>query len=49
MTLERKDIELHDIAMSKYENLVLNFMKKYNMVHRDEHTFAEQKSNYRNN
>ena len=33
--------------MLRHENLELNLMKKYNMVHEDAHTLAEQKYNYK--
>ena len=31
----------------RHENLELNLMKKYNMVHEDAHSLAEQKYNYK--
>lgn len=45
--LEGKNIKPHDITMLKHENLELNLMKKYNMVHEDAHSLAEQKYNYK--
>ena len=45
--LEGKNIKPHDITMLRHENLELNLMKKYNMVHEDAHSLAEQKYNYK--
>ena len=42
-----KHIKPHDITMLRHENLELNLMKKYNMVHEDAHSLAEQKYNYK--